>query len=92
MKIPLDKRKKLYLESYSHGFMIVKYSGKKDKEGKETYQILSYARSMPEVAKQLYNIKLIESTATTIEELLRDHKQIIKEIRELFRTEGLINE
>lgn len=92
MKVLLDKRKKLYLESDAHNYMINKYSGKKDKNGNEIYQTLCYAGKIEHAIKYLYELKLRESTATSMKELIEDHKQIIKEIKELFNTEGLIND
>lgn len=72
----------IYIESDDRQFIIKKY-GKKDKNGNDTYTSLGYFTTLESVCKYLIRLKVFESQATTIKELLDDYRRIEKEIKQL---------
>jgi hypothetical protein len=83
MKIKVEDN--LYIESDSLQFYIRKYSGKTDKDGRETYNVLGYFSSLNQAVKHLIKHKLMKSSATTVQELLDDLKRIENRINELVK-------
>ena len=68
---------KMYIESDSMNYMINIYNGKVSDKGVEAYTNKGgYFATLNQVVKQLVNIKVKESTATTLSELVQDMKRI----------------
>ncbi|MCA1021472.1 hypothetical protein [Halobacillus litoralis] len=87
MKIHIEK--KIYLEDDGiHGYVIKEYLNKQDKKGKELFKPLAYVPSVEKAVERIYRIKVRSSTAENLKEFIKDHRKIIKEIRELLGTEG----
>ena len=82
--------KSIYVIRDEFQFILIKYSGKFDKIGNETYKTLAYCSSIQGLAEKVYMLKIKESTAATMQELVDDHKQIIKDIRETFKIKGVV--
>ena len=80
-----------YLDMDNYQFILNKYSGKFDAKGNETYTSLGFFSSIEGVAEKVYRLKIKETTAKNIQELVDDHKRIIKEIRETFKLKGLVD-
>jgi hypothetical protein len=78
MKVQIEGN--LYIESDALQFIIKEYTGKvsTDKEGKETelYNIHGYYTNVQSCIKRLVTMKIKESTASTLSELLEDVKRI----------------
>jgi uncharacterized lipoprotein YajG len=83
MKIKVEDN--LYIESDHLQFYIRKYSGKTDKDGRETYNVLGYFSSLNQAIKYLAKHKVMKSDATTVQELLNDLRRIENRINELVR-------
>ena len=73
MKIHIEKT--IYLENDGTQFMIKQY-GKPNAKGEETYKTLGYFGQLNSAIKYLIKMKIHESNATTLKELLADIKQI----------------
>jgi hypothetical protein len=67
MKIQVEDN--LFIESDDMQFILKRYSGKFDKNGKETYKVLGYFSNLKQVVKHLIKLSCLESTATTFKEL-----------------------
>lgn len=89
MKVLIDKRQKLYLESDGTQFILKKYTGKQDNKGSDIFTTLGYFGSIDQAIKMIYHTKIHQSNATNLKELLEDHKRIIKEVKELWSLEGV---
>lgn len=74
MKVQIEGN--LYLESDEYGFMLREYSGKTDSNGKELYKTLGYFGSAQGAMKHLVKMKIKDSTALTLAELLQDLRRI----------------
>lgn len=74
MKIQIEEN--LFIESDSLQFLIKEYSGKKDKKGYAEYNVHGYFVSLAQAVKHLVKMKIKESTAKTLGELLKDIKRI----------------
>lgn len=72
-----------YIGSDSLQYIIKKYTGATDKEGKEISTSLGYFTTLNATLKYLTQMKLKESEATNIKELLIDLKRIEQEIDDL---------
>jgi len=66
----------LYLETDGMQFIIKRYNGKKDKKGYEQFQAIGYYSTLEHAIKRIVKLKLMDSTATTLIELLRDVRSI----------------
>lgn len=75
----------LFIESDELQFIIRKYSGKNDKNDRPIYTNLGYFSSLSAAIQRLVKIKVMESEATTIGELLTDLERIEREINEMIR-------
>ena len=73
MKIHIEK--KLYLESDGVQY-ILKLYGKPNAKGEETFKALGYFGKIRSVINYLIKMKIHESTATNLNELLEDVKRI----------------
>jgi hypothetical protein len=68
---------KMYIESDSMNYMINVYNGKFNDKGVEGYTNKSgYHTSLANVVKALVKMKIHESTASTLSELLQDIERI----------------
>ncbi|RUT48548.1 hypothetical protein EJP82_00975 [Paenibacillus anaericanus] len=74
MKVLIEDN--LYLESDEKQFVIKKYSGKVDRDGKEQFQPKGYFSSIEGALNHLVKMKIKESTASTLSELVRDIQEI----------------
>ncbi|MDF2649631.1 MAG: hypothetical protein K0Q73_5436 [Paenibacillus sp.] len=79
MKVQIEDN--LYIESDALQFIVKEYTGKvskDEKSGKETelYNILGYYTNVKSCVKHILTMKIKESTATTLAELLEDVKRI----------------
>lgn len=81
MKVQVEDS--LFIESDGLQFILKKYSGTTDKKGTELYKALGYFSNLEAAFQKIVKIKLMESTATTIKELLEDVRRIEREVREL---------
>ncbi|AMQ66562.1 replication initiation protein [Bacillus phage Shbh1] len=66
----------LYLESDGTQYILKQYSGKQDKKGNELYKTLGYYGTVPEAVKRIVNLRIMQSTATSLKELSEDIKTI----------------
>jgi hypothetical protein len=88
LKVEIDKSKKIYVESDSYGYSIIKYGTRiTEKDGEKvevvTTQNLGNFHTIKGCLKHIaLNIKVKESTATTLGELLKEVKEIEKYIEE----------
>lgn len=85
MKMKISLGNNMFIESDSMQFMIKKYTGAVDKEGKEIGTSLGYFSNLNAALKGLIKIRLLASTATSIKELQEDLNRIEKEIDELIK-------
>lgn len=67
MKVNIEKN--LYLEADSNQFILKEYSGKKDTQGREVYNIIGYYVHIDQVVKTLATRKLKKTTAKNLKEL-----------------------
>lgn len=74
MKIHIED--KLYLESDGTQYILKLYSGKKNEKGEETYKSLGYFGKLQHAIKHIVRLKIKESQATTLKELMQDIKKI----------------
>jgi hypothetical protein len=66
----------LYIESDPHQFIIKEYTVRKDGKGEGKPIIHGYFTSLESALKKIIKIKVKESTATTLLELVQDIKRI----------------
>lgn len=66
----------IFLESDEMQFVVKEYSGKTDKDGREIYKTLGYFGSIASAIRFLVKLKLMRSTAATLQELAEDVKRI----------------
>ena len=76
MKIQIED--KLFIESDDMQFIIKKYTGKFDKNEKETYKVLGYFATLQQAVKHLIKLSCMESTVTTFQELFDELDRIEK--------------
>lgn len=74
MKVHIEK--KLYLETDNLQYLIKEYSGKTNDKGEETYKTLGYFGQLQPAIKFLIKMKIRESTATNLKELMEDVQRI----------------
>ena len=83
MKIHIEK--KLYLDSDGTQFILKQYSGKTNDKGEETFKALGYFGNIRAAINYLIKMKIHESTATNLNELLEDVKRIEDWVHEKVR-------
>lgn len=91
MKVYIDKLengKVLYLESDGTQYLLNAYNGKtveNKKTGKvtESFQTLGYFTNLRPAITKIIKLKIHESTATSLEELLKEIRKIEKKLDEL---------
>lgn len=76
---------KLFIESDDMQFILKKYSGKYDKNNKETYKVLGYFITLKQTVKHLIKLQCMESTAETFEQLFDDLERIENKIDSLIK-------
>ena len=81
MKVQIEGN--LYLESDGMQFIIKRYIGSKDKNGNDLYNTLGYFSSLEHAIKHLIKLKVMESTAQTLKELLEDVKRIKSDVESM---------
>lgn len=74
MKVQIEGQ--LYLESDGMQFILREYNGKQDKAGNDIYKTHGYYSSVEVAIKGLVKKKVMESTAATLSELLREVESI----------------
>lgn len=79
MKVQIEGS--LYLESDDKQFIILEYTGKFDDKGKEQHKSHGYFSTVEGAAKHLLKMKIKQSTATTLAELVQDVQEIKQDIR-----------
>ncbi|WP_205135251.1 hypothetical protein [Virgibacillus halotolerans] len=77
----------IYLENDSFQYILKKYSGKTDKKGVPTYEILGYFSSLEASIMKIFRMKISESKAKDLKELRKDIQIANDEIRELLGAE-----
>lgn len=80
MKVHIEGN--LYLESDSLQFIIKEYNGKTDKNGNALYKTHGYFNSVQNAMHHLVKMKIMQSTATTLKELIASVDDIRKFIEE----------
>jgi hypothetical protein len=70
----------LYLESDEMQFILKEYTGATDKNGRELYKTLGYFPDIRSAVKFLLKRKIMQSTATTLKELLQEVESIHRDI------------
>lgn len=83
MKVKVEEN--LYIESDDLQFVIRKYNGKEDKNGRPVYTNLGYFTNLSAAIQKLVKIKIKESEATTLRELLIDLRRIERDINEMIK-------
>lgn len=78
MKVVVDGKQKIFIESDSMQYILRKYE--EDKEGELKARSLGYFRGLPGALKFVLNMKIKESTANEIKELIKELQRIEKEI------------
>lgn len=61
-------------------FIIKEYTGNLDKHGNEIYNTKGYYGSLEGAVKGLLKVRLLESTATTLKELVEDVRRLKADI------------
>jgi hypothetical protein len=74
MKIHIEKN--IYLESDTYGYAVKTYADNKNKDGKDIVIDAKYYTTLQGCIKCLLNMKIKESTATTLKELLGEVNDI----------------
>jgi len=79
LKVHIEEN--LYIESDEYQFILKEYTSKVDKHGRELYKTHGYFSKLEHVLHKLVRMKIKESNATTLKELLKE----IKELKEYFK-------
>ena len=74
MKVQIEEN--LYLESDGMQFIIKEYTGKKDSLGRDLYKVHGYFSGVDHAAKHLIKMKVMQSTAQTLLELVQEISRI----------------
>lgn len=82
MKVQIEN--KLYLESDSQQFILKEYVGRFDDKGNEQYKVHGYFPGVQYALKHFMKMKVMASTAKTLDELQRDIKNIREYIEKAF--------
>ncbi|ANY69737.1 hypothetical protein BBD42_27025 [Paenibacillus sp. BIHB 4019] len=79
MKVQIEGN--LYIEHDGRQFIIKQYTGKLDSKGSEAYAAIGYYTKLEFAIKRLVQLKISESTAATLRELLTEVESIGEYIR-----------
>lgn len=74
MKVQVEDN--LFIESDPYNFIVKEYTQRKDGTGEGKTIVHGYFSKLEFAVKHIIKMKVKESTATTLEELLRDLKRI----------------
>ncbi|MGE6379899.1 hypothetical protein [Peribacillus muralis] len=74
MKVQIENE--FYLESDDKQFIIKEYIGKQDKEGNERFKVYGYFGSIQQALKKFLSMKVMQSNAVTLSQLVEDVKRI----------------
>lgn len=74
MKVHIEGN--LFLESDERQFIIKEYTGKMDDKGKELFKAHGYYPTISLAMKSFVSMKIKQSTASTLSELIEDVKRI----------------
>ncbi len=74
MKVQIEEN--LYIESDTHCFTIKEYTGKYNEKGEELSKTHGYFGTLKMAFKHVLKMKVKQSTATTLKELLKEIKSI----------------
>lgn len=82
-----DETRELYIESDNMQFILREYYTIKDgkNEGKEASNLIGYYPSIVSALRRVLTIKVKESTAANLGELIQDMKRIEQRFEELFQ-------
>lgn len=83
MKIQVED--KIFIESDDMQYILKRYTGKFDKNDKESYKVLGYFNTIQQIVKHLMKMEVMKSTASDLKELLADIERIENRINELIR-------
>lgn len=81
MKVQIEDN--LYIESDERQFVIKEYTGKTDKKGTPLFKTHGYYTKVEFALKKLLQMKVKESTATNLAELIQDIKRIERYIEQI---------
>ncbi|PWV90234.1 hypothetical protein DFQ01_14410 [Paenibacillus cellulosilyticus] len=83
MKVQIEEN--IYLESDSMQFIIREYTGKVNNEtGIESFKTIGYYSNISSALKRMVKLKLMQSTATDLRELLEDLRRIEQRFETIF--------
>lgn len=85
MKIQVEDS--LFIESDGMQFILKKYSGSQDKNGNDVYKALGYFGKLEAAMDKIIKLKLMESNATTLKDLIQDLRRIEREVKTLITGE-----
>lgn len=74
MKVQIEGN--FYIESDSMQFIIREYTGNLDKHGEPTFKTIGYFPSVKDCLNRFLRLKVSQSTATTLTELVEDVRRI----------------
>lgn len=74
MKVHIDGG--LYLESDAMQYILKDYTGRTDKEGRDVYNVLGYFGSIEGAIQKLVDLKIRESKADNLGQLLLDLNEV----------------
>jgi hypothetical protein len=76
----------LYIESDSRQYIVKEYTGKHSKEtGEELYKVHGYYGSLVQAANKIIKMKIDQSTAKNLSELVQDIQRIEQEVKSLIK-------
>jgi len=74
MKVQIEDN--LYLESDERSFVIKEYTGKQDDKGKDLFKTYGYFPTIQQAVKKLVQMKIKQTNAVTLLELVADIERI----------------
>ncbi|WP_019123794.1 hypothetical protein [Brevibacillus massiliensis] len=74
MKVQIEEN--LFLESDGLQFIVKEYTGKKDTLGRDLYKVHGYFPTVTSSLNHLVKMKVMQSTAQTLSELVQDIQRI----------------
>ncbi|MED4172627.1 hypothetical protein P4631_09280 [Halalkalibacterium halodurans] len=85
MKVKIEDN--LYIEGDGRQYTLKQYTGKKSSEGREDYVIHGYFGTIESAVKKVVKLKISESTASTLAELVDEIKRIRNYVESKFNGE-----